>query len=71
MSQQPTHFMASGFGATACGIDGFAPGMMRSSPHKAIVTCEECKGTVEFAQAVQRLPVQPPPPRYETIGKTR
>lgn len=64
-----THLMTHGL--TACGIDPFTAGELRSSPHKAIVTCEACKDSVAFKQAVQRFPVIPPHPSWTPVQKAR
>jgi hypothetical protein len=65
------HFMGAGQTITACGIDSFTAGELHSSQHKQITSCAACKETVEFGQARQRLPLLPPKPRYEPVGKTR
>jgi hypothetical protein len=59
------------YGDTACGIDSFGEGEMRSSVHKAVVTCEACKASVLYGQTVQRIPVMPPRPGWTPVPKVR
>lgn len=63
------HFM--NYGETACGIDPFTAGELRSTPHPIAVTCPDCKATQAMLTAVQRLPIQPPRPTYQPIQKVR
>lgn len=51
----------------ACGIEHDGPGSITSTPHKAAVTCEECKATLTFRAAVQRLPNIPRPVWYRHV----
>jgi hypothetical protein len=63
------HFM--NYGETACGIDPFTAGELRSTPHPIAVTCPDCKASQAMLTAVQRLPVVPPRPTYQPIQKVR
>lgn len=63
------HFM--NYGETACGIDPFTAGELRSTPHPIAVTCPECKATQAMLTAVQRIPIVPLPPRYQPVQKVR
>ncbi len=63
------HFMQ--YGETACGIDPFTSGELKSSVHPIIVTCPDCKATEAMLKAVQRIPLVPAPPRYQPVQKVR
>lgn len=59
------------YGETACGIDPFVNGELRSTQHIAIVTCPDCKASAAGKSAVQRIPIQPPRPDYQPVQKVR
>lgn len=59
----PIHLADKGAKETACRISFACEGTLAFTAHKLAVTCSDCKATRQFADAIQRIPTIPGPPR--------